>query len=87
MTIDLIVRPVVTESAVSNLADALTKASAQDGVDGVILAAYLRHLYGGPDPELAHEIGRRNLSALNAALRSRGLPPVCYDDHCFRFLT
>ncbi len=87
MNVELIARPVVTEGSVTLLAEALRKAADQDGTDGVILAAYLRHLYNGPDPELAHEIGRRNLSALNTALRTRKLPPVCYDEHCFRFLT
>jgi len=87
MTTELMARPAVSEDSVAHLAGALAKAASQDGVDGVILAAYLRHLYGGPDPELAHEIGRRHLSALNRLLQARGLPAVCYDEHCFRYLT
>lgn len=87
MDFDIIEPPVVTEESISGLVDALARAAAQDGTDGVILAAYLRHLYGGPDPELTHAIGRRHLPTLNAGLRARGLPAVSCDEHCFRFLT
>ncbi|MBP2296997.1 hypothetical protein [Azospirillum rugosum] len=83
----LVERPAVTKDAIAGLVDSLAKSAAQDGTDGVILAAYLRHLYGGPDPELIHEIGRRHLDALNKGLRARGLPAVSCDEHCFRFLT
>lgn len=87
ITRPLVERPVVTDDAIAGLVDSFARAATQDGTDGVILAAYLRHLYGGPDPELSHEIGRRHLAALNAGLRKRGLPAVSCDEHCFRFLT
>lgn len=83
----LVKRPAVTKDAIAGLVDSLARTAAQDGTDGVILATYLRHLYGGPDPELIHEIGRRHLDALNKGLRARGLPAVTCDEHCFRFLT
>ncbi|HYG84945.1 MAG TPA: hypothetical protein VD978_01670 [Azospirillum sp.] len=80
-------RPAVNEGAVGILAEALARAVAQDGADGVILSTYLRHLYGGPDPEVAHEVGMRHIRELNALLSARRLPPVCYDEHCFRFVS
>lgn len=83
----LIERPAVSRGSVGVLAEALARAAAQDGTDGVILSAYLRHLYGGPDPEVAHEVGMRHLRELNSALNARHLPTVCYDAHCFRFVS
>ncbi len=75
------------KKSVKNLADALARVAAQDGPDGVILSAYLRHLYGGPDPEVAHEVGMRHIRELNTLLNARQLPRVSYDEHCFRFVS
>ncbi|HYH19447.1 MAG TPA: hypothetical protein VD995_12595 [Azospirillum sp.] len=80
-------RPRVTDTTITQLAESIARAASRERVEGVLLAAYLRHLYGGPDPDVAHEVGMRHLAKVNARLRTRGLPPVAYDEHCFRFLS
>ena len=80
-------RPSVNDTTITQLADSIARAASRERVEGVLLAAYLRHLYGGPDPEVAHEVGMRHLAKVNARLRRRGLPAVAYDEHCFRFLS
>ncbi|HYD63965.1 hypothetical protein [Azospirillum sp.] len=80
-------RPRVTDTTIAQLAESIARAASRERVEGVLLAAYLRHLYGGPDPEVAHEVGMRHLAKVNARLRNRGLPAVAYDEHCFRFLS